>query len=77
MVMTGSERATEYLLMSLRLSEGSDPARYAALNGQPLDAERIAGLEALGMITTAGGRIVATPQGRMVLNAILRELLAG
>lgn len=74
--MTGPERAVEYLLMSLRLSEGSDLDRYAALNGAPLDAARIADLETLGMVTTGSGRIKATAQGRMVLNAILRQLLA-
>jgi oxygen-independent coproporphyrinogen-3 oxidase len=74
--MTGPERATEYLLMSLRLSEGSDTGRFTALNGRPLDATRIRDLEDLGMISVSDGRIVATAQGRMVLNAILRQLLS-
>ena len=74
--MTGPERATEYLLMSLRLAEGSDLERFAALNGRPLDAAEVAELEAMGMVDLRAGRLMATAQGRMVLNAILRRLLA-
>ena len=74
--MTGPERAVEYLLMSLRLSEGSVLERFAALNGRPLDLAEVADLEGLGMVEVRAGRIVATAQGRMVLNAILRRLLA-
>ncbi len=74
--MTGRERAVEYLLMSLRLSEGSDLERFTLLNGQPLDAAEVASLRELGMIALRSGRIVATAQGRMILNAILRQLLA-
>lgn len=74
--MTGPERATEYLLMSLRLAEGSDLDRFATLNGRPLDRAEVADLEAMGMVDLRAGRISATAQGRMVLNAILRRLLA-
>ncbi|MEM9138253.1 MAG: radical SAM family heme chaperone HemW [Pseudomonadota bacterium] len=69
------ERATEYLMMALRLAEGADPARYQALAGAPLDPARLADLEASGHVVTEGGRIAATSQGRMVLNAVLHHLL--
>ena len=69
------DQAAEYLMLSLRLSEGTDPARFAALNGQPLDPAALARLEELGMIAADGPRIRATPQGRMVLNAVIRDLL--
>ncbi|WP_282603296.1 radical SAM family heme chaperone HemW [Paracoccus sp. PARArs4] len=69
-----SEQATEYLLMSMRLAEGLDEARFAALAGQTLDESRIAHLLELGMIERGDGRIRATRDGRPVLNAILREL---
>jgi putative oxygen-independent coproporphyrinogen III oxidase len=75
-MVSGRERAVEYLLMSLRLSEGSDLERFSALNGQPLDEAEVASLEDLGMVERRSGRIVATAQGRMILNAILRRLLA-
>ena len=70
------EQATEYLLMSMRLSEGMDLARHAALAGAPIGAERIAGLVDLGLVRVDGGRLVATPEGRAVLNGVLRELAA-
>jgi putative oxygen-independent coproporphyrinogen III oxidase len=74
--MAGRDRAVEYLLMSLRLSEGSDLERFAALNGRPLDGATLSSLEDLGMVERRAGRLLATAQGRMVLNAILRQLLA-
>ena len=70
-------RAEEYLMMSLRLSEGTDPVRYARLSGRPLDPDRIADLTATGHLRTAGKRLIATETGRLVLNAVLAELLAG
>lgn len=70
------EQATEYLLMSLRLTEGLDEARYAALSGKPLEEHAVTSLIDMGMIDRRDGRIRATAQGRPVLNAILRELAA-
>ncbi len=70
------DQATEYLMMSLRLSEGSDLGRFARLNGAELDADRIAGLVDLGLVTTEKDRLTATAEGRTVLNGVLRELLA-
>ena len=37
--LTREEQADEFLLMGLRLAEGIDPERYAALAGRPLDRE--------------------------------------
>ena len=68
------EQATEYLLMSMRLSEGMDLARYAALAGTPVDAARIDGLGELGLVRVENGRLIATSAGRAVLNGVLREL---
>ena len=70
-----AEQATEYLLMSLRLAEGCDMTRYAQLSGIALDASVINSLRDIGMVSTDGSRLRATPQGRMVLNAVLRELI--
>ena len=69
------EQATEYLLMSLRLSEGTDVARYEALAGAALDAAKLTDLTAMGLIVMDNGRLRATPAGRAVLNGVLRELL--
>lgn len=73
-VVPADEQATEYLLMSMRLAEGMDLARFARLAGAPLEAERIKALIDLGMVATDGSRLWATEAGRPVLNAILREL---
>lgn len=71
-----SDRAVELLLMNMRLSEGMDMARYAALSGEPLDPKVINELSNLGLVDVHNGRLRATSQGRPVLNAILRELAA-
>ena len=71
-----ADRALEYLLMSMRLTEGMELARYEAMADAPLCGERIGALETLGMIRQDGTRIWATRAGRPVLNAILRELAA-
>ncbi|MDB6180974.1 radical SAM family heme chaperone HemW [Paracoccus fistulariae] len=68
------EQATEYLLMSMRLVEGLDEARYANLAGKPLNENRIQQLIDLGMVERGQGRLRASKDGRPVLNAILREL---
>jgi oxygen-independent coproporphyrinogen-3 oxidase len=70
------DQATEYMLMSLRLAEGADLARYAQLAGVSLDPVRIDALEAQGLLSRAQGRIAATARGRIVLNRVLAELLA-
>lgn len=70
------DQATEYMLMSLRLAEGMDIARFERLNGAPLDAARLGTLTNLGLVAAQGGRLSASASGRMVLNGVLRELLA-
>ena len=69
------EQATEYLMMSLRLSEGLQLARYHDLATSPLDPSRINDLQDLGMVRVSDGRLQATPSGRMVLNAVIRDLM--
>jgi len=70
------DQSTEYLMMSLRLSEGSSLARFNALRGEDLSRDRRERLLELGVLEQSGDRIRATRAGRPVLNAILRELLA-
>lgn len=70
-----AEAATEYMLMALRLTEGADLSRFAALGGV-LPPGRVDGLEALGLLRAEDGQLCATPAGRMVLNSLLRDLLA-
>ena len=71
------ERADEFLLMGLRLAEGIDPKRYAALSGRPLDQRRIALLREEGAITVdADGRLRVTQAGFPVLDAVVADLAA-
>lgn len=74
--ITRAEQAEEYLMMSLRLAEGSDLQRFSRLRGEELDAGKITDLTDLGLVEKASSRLRATAQGRPVLNGILRELLA-
>jgi len=67
-------RAQEYVLMSLRLSEGLDLARLQAISGHSLPQAAVRDLCALGLIVTDAGRVRATEQGRLVLNAVIRRL---
>ena len=73
--LSGQDQATEYLLMGLRITDGIDRDRFAALSGVPLNPETVAHLQEIGMIETEGSSLRATPQGRAVLNAVIRDLL--
>lgn len=73
--LTAADQASEYLMMCLRLAEGLDTERYAALAGQPLSEAAITGLEDIGMVRRTGSQLAATREGRAVLNAVIRELM--
>lgn len=66
--------AREHLLMNLRLAEGIDLAAYNARWGVSVDDARLEPLVATGFLAHAGGRLRATPRGRLVLNALVAEL---
>ena len=71
------ERADEFLLMGLRLAEGIDPKRYAALAGRPLDPRRVALLREEGAIAVGtDGRLRVTQAGFPVLDAVVADLAA-
>jgi putative oxygen-independent coproporphyrinogen III oxidase len=75
--LNSEERADEFLLMGLRLAEGIDPGRYAALSGRALDPNRIAILRDEGAITVeADGRLRVTKDGFPVLDAVVADLAA-
>ncbi len=76
-LLTGEERADEFLLMGLRLAEGIDLARYQALAGRAIDPERVALLSAEGFVEAAGdGMLRVTPSGFPVLDAVVADLAA-
>ncbi|WIY27564.1 radical SAM family heme chaperone HemW [Parasedimentitalea psychrophila] len=70
------EYSAEHLMMGMRLVEGIDMSRYAQLAGHPLPQDKVQDLLQLGMVVQSGTILRATDQGRAVLNAVLRELLA-
>jgi putative oxygen-independent coproporphyrinogen III oxidase len=76
-VLSSAERADEFLLMGLRLAEGIDPERYAALAGRPLDPRRVTLLREEGAIMVdADGRLRVTQAGFPVLDAVVADLAA-
>jgi oxygen-independent coproporphyrinogen-3 oxidase len=75
--LTPGERSVEALVMGLRLGEGVDLARVAALAGgeAPLDLAALARLEVQGLAEREGERLRVTEAGMPVLEAILREVV--
>ena len=74
--LSAEEAADEYLLMGLRLSEGIDLERFAAICGRALDEKRIASLAQDGLVARKGERLAATPKGRLVLDRLIVALAA-
>jgi oxygen-independent coproporphyrinogen-3 oxidase len=76
-ILLREEQADEFLLMGLRLAEGIDPARYAALAGRALDPNRIRILAEEGALEkTPDGRLRVTQSGFPVLDAVVADLAA-
>jgi oxygen-independent coproporphyrinogen-3 oxidase len=76
-LLDSEQRADEFLLMGLRLAEGIDPKRYAALAGRPLDPHRIAALKEDGAIVMDdNGRLRVTQDGFPLLDAVVADLAA-
>ena len=75
--LDGHTRATEALVMGLRLAEGVDLARIARLAGgeAPVDAAAVSRLGKLGLVTLAGERLTVTEAGALLLDAILPEIV--
>jgi putative oxygen-independent coproporphyrinogen III oxidase len=73
------ERATEAMLMGLRLSEGVDLARIEARSGLGreafVDAEAVARLAGLGLMRAEGDRLVVSDDGILLLDSILSEVV--
>ncbi len=75
--LTREEMSDEFLLMGLRLAEGIDTARYAALSGRSLEGARIAALAGVGFVEeTADGRLRVTRTGFPILDAVVADLAA-
>jgi putative oxygen-independent coproporphyrinogen III oxidase len=73
------ERATEAMLMGLRLSEGVDLARVEARSGLGrgafVDVGAVARLTGLGLMRAEGDRLVVSDEGILLLDSILSEVV--
>ena len=69
--VSAAEQTDEMLLMGLRLAEGIDLDRIAAMAGRPVRVARLQGLLDEGLVTLEGRRLRATPVGRPILNHIV------
>jgi oxygen-independent coproporphyrinogen-3 oxidase len=67
-------QATEYLIMGLRVQDGINLERYAEISGQQLDRNIINHLISLDKVSIRDGRLAATAEGRLVLNAVISAL---
>ncbi|MDY0959869.1 radical SAM family heme chaperone HemW [Sphingomonas sp. CFBP8993] len=70
-------RATEALVMGLRLTEGVEMARITALaEGRIMvDADALARLSRQGLVRQETDRLIVTDAGALLLDAILRDLV--
>jgi putative oxygen-independent coproporphyrinogen III oxidase len=77
--LSPSDRAQEALLMGLRLAEGVDLARIAALAGYPrealVDEAAVARLAGQGLVIAQGDHLAVTESGMLLLDAILAEVV--
>jgi putative oxygen-independent coproporphyrinogen III oxidase len=73
------ERATEAMLMGLRLTEGVDLARIEGRSGLGreafVDADAVARLAGQGLMRQDGDRLVVTDDGILLLDSILSEVV--
>lgn len=78
-MLSPEDRAREALLMGLRLAEGVDLARIALHSGLSpdtlIDAGAVARMTDLGLLIHTGTHVTITPQGMLLLDAILAEIV--
>ena len=78
--LTTAERATEALVMGLRLGEGVDLTRVASRSGVApddlVDVRAVGRLAAQGLLTHDRDRVRLTESGMLLLDAILAEIVA-
>ncbi len=78
--LSPATRATEALMMGLRLAEGVDLEAMAAKTGlavgQMVDQAEIAKLAGLGFVEHRGERLIVLPNGMPLLDALLPKIIA-
>jgi coproporphyrinogen III oxidase-like Fe-S oxidoreductase len=61
--------------MTLRLTEGLDLDLYEMRWSVRPDAAKITALGEQGLVRLKGARLAATPEGRLLLNRVIEELV--
>ena len=74
--LTALDRAEEYLMMGLRISEGIDLARLSEIAGGKIPRTKIESLRDSKRLWMTGDQIGATESGKIILNAVLREIVS-
>ncbi len=78
--LSPAEMAREALLMGLRLAEGVDLGTVAAKSGHAeamlVDSEAVARLSRYGLVTQEGAQLRVLPDGMLLLDRILAEIVA-
>lgn len=69
------DRAAEYIMLSLRTSDGWDPAQYRALGGNPAPVQRALAALPPRHLTQTAGRWHLTDAGFLISNAIILAAL--
>jgi putative oxygen-independent coproporphyrinogen III oxidase len=72
--LTEEDRALEYLMMSLRLSEGTSISRLNLMDPRLPNPAHLADLVQSGHVSLSSDQIMTTPGGRLVLNQIIERL---
>ena len=71
-----ADQAAEYVMMSLRLSEGTNLARVNEISNNRISQSAMTDLIGDGFLSLQNNTLTATSRGKMVLNALLGKLLA-
>jgi oxygen-independent coproporphyrinogen-3 oxidase len=74
-VIASEDQAAEYVMMSLRLTEGTELERVDAISPNRISEANMTKLINDGFLERTNSHLKTTKQGKMVLNAILGELL--
>ena len=76
--VTPRERAEELTIMGLRLNEGIDKTRFAALSGLAwedfADRGQLAALKDEGLVEETPQNVRVTPVGRLLLNYVIEQI---
>jgi putative oxygen-independent coproporphyrinogen III oxidase len=74
-VLSPEDMAAEYLMMGLRVKDGISRTRFRALGGMERP-DVLNELVEMGMLHVSESNVRTSPDGRLVLNEVLRRLLA-